>query len=77
MKKFGYSFMALGLIIMIIGLLIWPHLSHVNIVDSNPWTIYINGYKSFRWPVFIGGVIFVIGALDSTTWNTPKGRRFS
>ncbi len=77
MKKFGITFMALGIIVMVVGALIWPHLNYVNIVDSNAWTININGYKSFRWPVFIGGIIFIIGALDSTTWNQAKGRRFS
>jgi hypothetical protein len=76
MKKFSYTFMAIGLILMIVGSLIWPHLNHVNMVDSNPWTIYINGYKSFRWPIFLGGVIFIIGIMDMTTWDTPKGRRF-
>jgi hypothetical protein len=75
MKKFGITFMALGIIVMIVGCLIWPNLNHSNAVDSHSWTIYINGYKSFRWPVFLGGIIFVIGALDAVTWNTPKGRR--
>lgn len=77
MKKFGISFMIAGAVIMIIGLLIWPNLNHVNMVDSNTWTININGIRSFRWPVFIGGIIFVIGAMDITTWDVPKGKRFA
>jgi len=77
MKKFGITFMTIGVILMIIGILIWPHLNHVNIVDSDSTTIYINGYKSFRWPIFVGGVIFMIGVLDAITWNTPRGKRFS
>jgi hypothetical protein len=75
MKKFGISFMAIGIIVMIVGYFIWPNLSHVNAVDSNSWTININGYKSFRWPIFLGGIIFMIGALDACTWNASKGKR--
>jgi hypothetical protein len=46
MRKFSFVLMALGVIIIIIGLLTFTNLNTVNAVDSHRWTIYINGMKS-------------------------------
>ena len=55
--------MIAGIIIMIAGCLIFTNLNHVNMVDSNTWTININGIRSFPWLTYTGGVLFIIGIL--------------
>jgi hypothetical protein len=77
MKNFSYALMAIGTIIIIIGFLTFTNLKTVNAVDSHNWTIYINGAKSFPWPVFGGSVIAILGIIfNMATWEQPKGRYF-
>ncbi len=77
MKRVSIFFMVTGIVFMIVGCLIWPHLNASNAVDSDSGTVYINGIKSFRWPVFTGGIFFLIGLFTTTVWNVPPGRRYS
>jgi hypothetical protein len=77
MRKFSFVLMAVGVIIIIIGFLTFTNLNTVNAVDSHRWTIYINGIRSFPWPVFAGSVIVILGVIfNMATWEQPKGRYF-
>ncbi len=75
MKKTSIYFMIFGVLIMIIGCFIFQNLNHVNMVDSNPWTININGIRSFRWPIFTGFVLFMVGVIfNIASWPHPHHR---
>ena len=63
MKKTSTWLIALGVIMMIAGCLIFTNLNHLNAVDSHNWTINVNGIRSFPWLTFGGFVIFIIGVL--------------
>ncbi len=69
-------FIALGIVAMIGGCFIFPHLNHVNMVDSNNWTININGIRSFPWPTFTGFVLFMVGVIFNISSWEQKGHRY-
>jgi uncharacterized membrane protein len=61
MKNSGKVLMAAGVAIMIIGFFVYRNLNHVSAVDSNSWTINLNGINSFPWVIFTGFVILMVG----------------
>ena len=61
MNKTSVCFIALGVILMIVGCLLFRNLNHVSAVDSHSWTINLNGINSFPWVIFSGFVIFMVG----------------
>lgn len=63
MKKRSMFLIFLGVIMIITGLIAFNNLTTVNAVDSHRWTINLNGYESFQWPGFTGGVLIVIGII--------------
>ncbi|MCJ8208907.1 hypothetical protein MUY27_04250 [Mucilaginibacter sp. RS28] len=63
MKKSEFGMIAGGIVLMILGVLLFSHLKHQNAVDSHTWTININGIRSFPWLTFAGFVIFMIGVV--------------
>ena len=77
MKTASIIFFVLGAVSVAAGLLLFRNLNTVNPFDSHPWTIYINGARSFPWPVFGGAVLLGLGAIfNMATWEQPKGRYF-
>jgi predicted membrane protein len=75
MKKTGITFMIVGVAIIILQLVFYTHLNHNNVVDSRSQTIYINGIRSFMWPSFVGGVLFMIGIVTMMIkWEQPGHR---
>jgi hypothetical protein len=73
MKKSSIWLMAIGIIGMVIGCLLFRNLNYDNAVDSHNWTININGIKSFPWLTFSGFVIFTIGIIFYiATWEQQK-----
>ncbi|MBB6499366.1 hypothetical protein HDF25_001507 [Pedobacter cryoconitis] len=75
MKKSGTVLMIGGIILLILGTFIFKNLNYVNSVDSHPWTININGIKSFSWITFSGGLFFVIGLIFNISSHVKKGER--
>lgn len=77
MKIASLILSVLGAACIIAGLLLFRNLNTVNPFDSHPWSIYINGIRSFPWPVFGGAVLLSLGVIfNMATWEQPKGRRF-
>ncbi len=76
MKTSSKVLMVLGIITVIAGMLIFRDLNYVNAVDAHAWSININGYKSFPWLTFTGGVLFVVGLIFYISSIKHKGRRF-
>ncbi len=77
MKITSIILSVLGAASIIAGLLLFRNLNTVNPFDSHPWAIYINGIRSFPWPVFGGAVLLSLGVIfNMATWEQPKGRRF-
>ena len=73
MKKASIILMAAGVVIMIVGSIIFRNLNYVNAVDSHSWTININGINSFPWVAFAGMVLFVIGIVfNISSWKKNK-----
>jgi hypothetical protein len=48
---------------MILFTIIWFHPVTDNAVDSNGFWSYMYGASSIPWPVFAGGVVFLMGLL--------------
>ncbi|MFC0513641.1 hypothetical protein ACFFGT_05495 [Mucilaginibacter angelicae] len=63
MKTASIILFVLGAAGVAAGLLLFRNLNTVNPFDSHPWTIYINGVRSFPWPVFGGGVLMGLGLI--------------
>lgn len=75
MKKVSYMLIVLGVIICIIGFATFNNLKTVNAVDSHPWTININGIRSFPWVQFTGGLLIALGCIfNIATWKQKKYR---
>ncbi|WP_316830090.1 hypothetical protein [Pedobacter aquatilis] len=75
MKKASYLLMILGVIISILGFATFTHLKAVNPVDSHPWTININGLRSFPWVQFTGGLLIALGLIfNVATWEQKSYR---
>jgi hypothetical protein len=77
MKKAGIFVMAISAIIMIVFTIIWFHPVTDNVVDSNGFWSYMYGAKSIPWPVFAGGVVFLMGLTVFFAGGEQKGRRIS
>ena len=75
MKKTSIGLLIAGVVIMIAGCFIFGKLNVDNMVDSHPWTININGIKSFPWPVFTGFVVFMLGVVFYISADQPRGHR--
>lgn len=76
MKTSSKVLIVLGIIIAIIGKLVFRNLHYVNAVDAHAWTININGMNSFPWIVFSGGVLIVIGIIFYIASWEQKGKRY-
>jgi len=77
MKTASIILFVLGAASIIAGFLFFRNLNTVNAFDSHPWTININGARSFPWPVFGGAVLMSLGLIfNMATWEQPKGRYF-
>lgn len=75
MKNASYSMMIAGIIVLVIAFSTTGHLNSVNPVDSHPWTININGIRSFAWPEFCGGLLIALGGIfNIATWHQKKYR---
>ncbi|MNI71518.1 hypothetical protein D3C87_403960 [compost metagenome] len=75
MKKTSYYLMAGGLVLLLVTLLTGGPLNAINPVDSHPWTININGIRSFPWPEFTGGLLIALGFIfNIATWHQKKSR---
>jgi hypothetical protein len=75
-KRYSIVLVVLGVIAIIVGELMFSHVSTANAVDSNSWSINLNGIRSFKWPVFLGVEMVILGILVYTTTDLPKGQRF-
>ncbi|OCX53467.1 hypothetical protein BEL04_03965 [Mucilaginibacter sp. PPCGB 2223] len=73
MNKTGIYLMIAAVVIILIGRLTFQNLVYVNAVDSNTFTVYINGIKSFPWPDFIGLVMFMSGLVTVIAPPREKG----
>jgi hypothetical protein len=76
MKKSSFVLMIAGIAMIIVGSFIFSNLSYINAVDAHPWSININGIKSFPWVTFTGGVLLVIGIIFNISSQEQKGRRY-
>jgi hypothetical protein len=61
MKNSGKVLIVVGIIIIIIGYFVTRNLNTVSAVDSNSWTININGINSIKWVMYTGFIIFMVG----------------
>jgi len=75
--KTGIYLMVAGAVIIVIGRLLFQNLQYVNAVDSNNFTVYINGFKSFPWPDFIGFVMFMSGLVTMIAPEHEKGHTYA
>ncbi len=76
MKKASYILLVAGVVIMIAGLFVFGHVNQDNAVDSHVRGVYINGIRSFPWPVFAGFVLFMIGITFNISDRKRTGQRF-
>jgi len=76
MNKTGIYLMVAAVVIIVAGRLAFQNLIYVNAVDSNTFTIYINGIKSFPWPDFIGFVMFMSGLVTVIAPPREKGHAY-
>jgi uncharacterized membrane protein len=76
MKKASYILLLAGVVIMIAGLFVFGHVNQDNAVDSHVRGVYINGIRSFPWPVFAGFVLFMIGIAFNISDRKRIGQRF-
>ena len=76
MKKASYILLVAGVVIMIAGLFVFGHINQDNAVDSHVRGVYINGIRSFPWPVFAGFVLFMIGVTFNISDEKRVGQRF-
>ncbi|NCD68645.1 hypothetical protein [Mucilaginibacter agri] len=76
MKKASYILLVAGLVVMIAGLFVFGHVNQDNAVDSHVRGVYINGFRSFPWPVFAGFVVFMIGITFNISDQERVGQRF-
>jgi len=77
MIKQGIYLMVAGVAVVIIGIVLFQGLHHINAVDSNSETVYINGFRSFTWPNFIGLVLIVTGLVTMISPKHENGHRYS
>lgn len=77
MKISSKVLILLGIIIAVIGKLMFRNLHYVSAVDAHAWTININGINSFPWITFSGSVLIVIGIIFYIASWEQKGRRFN
>jgi hypothetical protein len=77
MKTSSKVLVALGIIITVIGMLIFRNLHYINAVDGHAWTININGINSFPWITFTGGLLIVIGIIFYIASLEQKGKRYN
>lgn len=77
MKKAGIFIMVVCAIIMIAFTVLWYHPVTDNAVDSGGFWAYMYGTASNPWPVFAGGVVFLMGLLLYMSSWEQKGRRIS
>lgn len=68
--------MVLGIVIGIIGLMIFRDLNYVNAVDGHAWAININGAKSFPWVTATGGLLIALGLLFYISSWKQRGKRY-
>lgn len=75
MKTVSYILMVLGVLVTFTGFVIFTNLKLVNPADSHPWSIYINGIRSFPWLQFTGGLFIALGVIfNIATWEQKKYR---
>jgi len=73
MKKASYLLTALGILACVVGFFTFTDLKTINPVDSHPWTININGIRSFPWLEFTGGLLIALGGIfNVATWHQKK-----
>jgi uncharacterized protein YjeT (DUF2065 family) len=77
MNRSGIYITVAGIAVVIFGILLFQNLHHINAVDSQSETIYINGLLSFKWHYFIGLVLIVTGLITLITPKHEAGHRYS
>ncbi|MBB2149083.1 hypothetical protein [Pedobacter gandavensis] len=77
MKTTSKVLIVMGVIMTIIGLVVFRNLNYVNAVDGHDWAININGAKSFPWLTFTGGLFIVVGLLFNISSWKQKGKRYN
>lgn len=76
MKKTGIGFIIAAVVIMILQFVLFTNLNHNNAVDSNSQTVYINGFRSFLWPSFVGIALFMAGVVTLIINWDQHGHRY-
>lgn len=76
MKKAGIFIMILSAIILIVFTIVLYRPVTDNVVDSNGFWAYMYGDLSVPWPVFSGGVVFLMGMLMYMSSWEQKGERY-
>ena len=76
MNRSGFYIIIAGIAVVIFGILLFQNLHHINAVDTNSDTIYINGLRSFTWPNFIGLVLIMTGLVTLITPKHEAGHRY-
>jgi len=75
MKKAGIVIMVISIAIMILFTIIWFHPVTDNAVDSGGFWAYMYGARSIPWPVYAGGVVFLMGMLlYISSWEQKSQR---
>jgi len=77
MKKTGIYLMIIAVIIILVEHLLFRNLNYANAVDSHSRTIYINGFRSFAWPDYVGFVVFMTGLITLVAPKRKVGHRFN
>jgi len=77
MKKAGIFIMILSALILIVFTIVLYRPVTDNVVDSNGFWAYMYGDLSVPWPVFSGGVVFLMGMLMYMSSWEQKSQRFS
>jgi hypothetical protein len=75
MKKAGIVIMVISIAVMILFTIIWFHPVTDNVVDSDGFWAYMYGASSNPWPVFAGGVVFLMGLLMFMSGWEQKSQR--
>jgi len=76
MKKAGLFIMILSAIVMIVFTIVLYRPVTDNVVDSNGFWAYMYGGMSVPWPVYSGGVVFLMGMLMFLSTLEQRSARY-